>query len=101
MLSDADIDRLGALLRSDRFSRATLTDKTGVMVDAAGMRMLSLNETGMFLVEELVSGLRLEALVEGLVREFRVSGPAARQDLERFLEALNGFVLAEGPESKS
>jgi hypothetical protein len=92
MLSDADVDRLGALLRSDRFSRAKLTDKTGVMIEAERMRMLSLNETGMFLVEELVSGLGLEALVEGLVREFRVSGPVARQDVERFLGELEGFV---------
>jgi hypothetical protein len=96
MLSDANVARLGALIRSDRFSRAKLTDMTGVMVDAVGMRMLSLNETGMFLVEELVSGLGVEALVEGLVREFNVSSPVAREDLEKFLEELSGFVDAPG-----
>ncbi len=92
MLSDADLSRLGDLLRSDRFSRAKLTDGTGVMVDAARMRMLSLNETGLFLVEGLVSGLGAEALVERLVGEFDVSGLVARQDLERFLERLDGFL---------
>jgi len=92
MLSDADVGRIGAVLRSDRFSRAKLTDGTGVMTDAASMRMLSLNETGMFLVEGLVSGLGREALVERLVEEFRVDGPAAHEDLERFLGELDGFV---------
>ncbi len=66
------------------------------MTDAVGMRMLSLNETGMFLVEELVSGQGLETLVERLVREFRVSAPAAREDVEKFLEQLNGFVGNSG-----
>jgi len=92
MLTDADVGRLGALLRSPRFSRAKLTDGTGVMTDAASMRMLSLNETGMFLVEGLVSGLGLEGLVGRLVEEFHVSGPEARRDLERFLVELDGFL---------
>jgi hypothetical protein len=92
MLSDADVGRIGALLRSDRFSRAKLTDGTGVMTDAVSMRILSLNETGIFLVEGLVSGLGLETLVERLVEEFRVSAPEARQDLERFLGELDGFT---------
>jgi len=92
MFSDADVGRIGALLRSDRFSRAKLTDGTGVMTDAVSMRILSLNETGIFLVEGLVSGLGLDTLVERLVGEFRVSAPEARQDLERFLGELDGFV---------
>jgi len=92
MFSDADVGRIGALLRSERFSKAKLTDGTGVMTDAESMRILSLNETGIFLVEGLVSGLGLEALVERLVEEFRVSAPDAREDLERFLGELDGFV---------
>jgi hypothetical protein len=96
MLTDGDVGRLGALLRSGRVSRAKLTDGTGVLVDAAGMRMLSLNETGMFLVEGLAEGLGSEALVERLVEEFDVSAPAARRDLEKFLEDLSGFVELGG-----
>lgn len=92
MLSDVDVGRLGALLQSGRFVRAGLADQSGVVVDTAGTRMLSLNETGMFLVEALASGAGLDALVERLVREFRVSGPTARQDVERFLGELMGFV---------
>ena len=92
MISEADAGRLGALLRSERFSRAKLTDGTGVMVDATGMRMLSLNETGLFLVEGLVAGLGAEDLVVRLVEEFQVSRPAALEDVERFLRELDGFV---------
>lgn len=92
MLSDVDVGRLDALLRSGRLVRTALADRSGVMVDTAGMRMLSLNETGMFLVEEIASGAGPDALVERLVREFRVSEPAARKDVERFLEELTGFV---------
>ncbi len=92
MLMDAEVDRLGTLLRSDRFSRAKLTDRTGVMVDAAGMKMLSLNETGMFLVEELVSGRSPEGLVDRLVKEFRVNRADARRDLEKFLDELDRFL---------
>ena len=92
MLSDVDVGRLGALLRSGRIIRTRLADQSGVMVDTAGTRMLSLNETGMFLVEALASGAGLDALVERLVREFRVSEPTARQDVERFLGELMGFV---------
>ena len=92
MFSDGDVGRIGALLRSERFSKAKLTDGTGVMTDAASMRILSLNETGIFLVEGLVSGLGLDTLVERLVGEFRVSAPEAREDLERFLGELDGFV---------
>lgn len=102
MLSDVDVGRLGALLRSGRIVRTALADQSGVMVDTAGMRMLSLNETGMFLVEALASGAGLDALVERLVREFRVSGPTARQDVERFLGELMGFVsMQDSGESES
>lgn len=92
MLSDTEVQRLASLLRSSRFSRARLTDGTGVMTDATSLRMLSLNETGLFLVEGLVSGLGPEALVERVVAEFNVSAPEARRDLEKFLEELSGFV---------
>ncbi|HQR65942.1 MAG TPA: PqqD family protein [Thermoanaerobaculia bacterium] len=92
MLSEADVARLAEVLRSSRFSRARLTDGTGVMTDAASMRMLSLNETGMFLVEELVAGLGAEALVDRLVTEFSVSASDAHRDLEKFLVELDGFV---------
>lgn len=102
MLSDVDVGRLGALLRSGRIVRTGLADQSGVMVDTAGMQMLSLNETGMILVEEIASGAGLDALVERLVREFRVSGDTARQDVERFLGELMGFVSAqESGESES
>jgi len=98
MLTDGDVGRLGALLRSGRVSRAKLADGTGVMVDAGKMRMLSLNETGMSLVEGLVEGLGPEALVERLVKEFEVGAPAARRDVEKFLEELGGFVDVRGGE---
>jgi len=92
MMSDARVDRLGELLRSERFTRTALADGTGVVLDAEGMRLFSLNQTAMCLLEALASGAGIDALVERLVREFEVSGPTARQDVEKFLGALTGFV---------
>lgn len=94
MVSEIDVRRMGALLGSGRLVRTVLADRSGVMVDTEGMRMLSLNETGMFLVEEISSGVGLEGLVQRLVEEFRVSRPTARKDVERFLEELTGFLPA-------
>jgi hypothetical protein len=92
MMSDARVGRLGELVRSERFTRTALADGTGVVLDAEGMRLISLNQTAMCLLEALASGADLDTLVERLVRDFEVSGPTAREDVERFLGELMGFV---------
>ena len=51
------IEELAALLTSSQYSHKTLADGSGVVLDMAGMRVLSLNRTGMFVVDEIAGQL--------------------------------------------
>lgn len=83
------IDTLSQILASQRLSHTILADNTSVLLDVNGMRVLSLNETGCFLVEAIKRGARTEAqLVEALRQEFNVDKATARRDVGQFLKAL-------------
>lgn len=57
--------------------------------------MICLNDTGVFLWEQLAQVQTVQSLAEALVREYEVDMVHAREDVERFLEKLisTGAVL--------
>lgn len=57
--------------------------------------MMSLNETGAFLFEKLQQGIERDALVDALVREYEISRNLAQNDVDRFIEKVEGEDLFE------
>jgi len=76
-------------LRDERLTQTRLADGSGVILDLESLQVLSLNDTGMFLVERLKAGARtVGELTTALCDEFEVDAEAARRDVDQFLQAL-------------
>ena len=76
-------------LRSGRFAMTRLGDGSGVLLDIEGNQVLSLNETGMFLLDAIAAGTAGEdALLSAMLGAFDVDETTARADLDRFLAEL-------------
>ena len=89
-----DLANLAGSLRSERLTRTALADGTGVILDVDGMHVLTLNETGQFIVERLCDGVeRLDGIVAAIVAEFEIDEPTAHADAVAFLDELERFVL--------
>jgi hypothetical protein len=81
--------QLAAVLASGAIHVARLSDRSGVVLDADGLEIYAVNETGMCLVEALRAGIDdREALVERVCGEFDVDEATAADDLDRFLREL-------------
>lgn len=89
------IEDLAALLASDEeLTQQKLADDTGVILDVESLKVFSLNETGMFLVECLGQGVVTEeALVERLVAEFEVDRETAAEDVRTFVAELGRYLI--------
>jgi hypothetical protein len=93
-----DLAKLAAFITSDRITRTSLADGTGVLLDVEGLHVYSLNETGNFLVERLCEGAASEdELALAVVREFEVDEATALADTRAFLADLEGFFAREKP----
>jgi hypothetical protein len=91
-----DLSRLIERLRCERLAFRRLSDDSGVLVELRGGRMLSLNPAATFLVERIRAGVdTLDELARGLVEEFEVDEPTARQDIEACLEQLDADLSAD------
>lgn len=89
----SNLERLSDLLQSDKVTRTTLVDDTGVILHLDSLQVLTLNETGMFLVERLGEGMRsVHQLITALTEEFEVDEVTARDDVESFLNELDGLL---------
>lgn len=87
------LERLSELLQSDKVTRTTLVDDTGVILHLDSLQVLTLNETGMFLVERLGEGMSsVHQLIAALTEEFEVDEATAREDVESFLNELDGLL---------
>lgn len=83
------IDTIAQFFASRRLNHTILADNTSVLLDVNGMRVLSLNETGCFLVEAIRRGAQTEAqLAATLCQEFDVDEATARRDVGHFLKEL-------------
>jgi hypothetical protein len=58
--------------------------------------VITLNETGAFIWEQLGEERSLDELVEAVSQEFDVEPDQARKDIEDFLEDLRKFDMLEG-----
>jgi hypothetical protein len=58
--------------------------------------VITLNETGAFIWEQLGEERSLDELVEAVSQEFDVETDQARKDIEDFLENLRKFDMLEG-----
>lgn len=84
---------LADLMSSSRVSRTRLPDGTGVVLDIVGLHVMSLNETGQFVVEQLARGLADEdEMVRRMVAEFKVDELTARRDLGVFVVRLRELL---------
>ena len=89
------LEELSRLLASDdEFTQQKLADETGVILDVDSLRVFSLNETGMFLVECMKTGTVTEdGLVERLIAQFEVEEEPARQDVSGFVSELTEHLI--------
>jgi hypothetical protein len=87
------LQRLSELLQSDKVTRTTLVDDTGVILHLDSLQVLTLNETGMFLVDRIGEGMSsVEQLITALSEEFEVDEATARGDIEPFLDELERLL---------
>ncbi len=57
--------------------------------------MITVNETGAFLWEQLMDGSSVEELCTNMVREYAIDEQTARRDIEAFLQILSKNGLLE------
>ncbi len=87
------LPELARLLRSSRYSHQELADGSGVVLDLTGMRVWSLNRTGMAVFGSIVAGVdRREDLIDRLTAAFDVDAPTAAADLDRLLDQLDRLL---------
>ncbi len=84
---------LASALESERFTRQRLADGSGVLLDLERMRVLTLNETAMFLLEEIAAGATTAAaLAERLAAAFEVEPAIARRDVAELVDHLAHYL---------
>jgi hypothetical protein len=88
-VTDARLERLGDALRGGDLAWARLADGTAVIVDARGQHVLTLNETGLLVVDALRDGVASEeVLAARLVEAYEAEPAVAASDVRAFLERL-------------
>lgn len=90
------LEEITAALRSDLCVCKTLDDGTGVVLDLGSSRVLALNATGMFLVEELIQRAgSLGDLTEALTETFEVDRATAERDVRELVADLGRHLVPE------
>ena len=85
---------LSRLLSSDAISQTRLADHSGVILDIDSLRVFSVNQTGMCLIDALRDGIDDHAgLVRRIVEEFDVDNDTAAQDVDAFVEELARYLV--------
>jgi len=90
------LEDIAAALRSDLCVCKTLDDGTGVVLDLGSSRVLALNATGMFLVEELIQRAgSLGDLTEALTTHFEVDRATAERDVRELVADLGRHLVPQ------
>lgn len=90
------LEDIATALRSDLCLSKTLDDGTGVVLDLASSRVLALNSTGMFLVEELIQGASSAGeLSDALTAQFEVDRATAESDVRELIAELGRHLVPE------
>ncbi len=80
-------------LRNGELCLTELGDGSGVILDLDGHQVLTLNASGVVLVNAIASGtLAIDDLVKILREHFDVDEIVAERDVQGFLEELGGYV---------
>jgi hypothetical protein len=88
-----DLTALAATLASERYTHTSLADGTGVILDIEGMHVLTLNQTGEFLIAAVLAGAADDAeLASRLVAEFEVDAPQAQADVAAFIAEMGAHL---------
>lgn len=91
-----DLSDLAAVFSSSRVNRTRLPDGTGVVLDIVSRQVMSLNESGQFVVEKLAAGVSDEQqLVLGMMAHFQVDAEQAHRDLAAFVARLSALLRPE------
>ena len=85
-MNDEPITTIRGALESGRLTINALDDGSGVLLDIDGEQLLTLNRTGMRLVQAIDEGASsVEALRDMLVKEFDVEAERAQVDARAFV----------------
>ena len=85
---------LSRLLSTEAISQTRLADHSGVILDVDSLRVFSLNETGMCLVDALRDGVDdHNGLVDRLISEFDVDHETAARGVDAFVEELARYLV--------
>ena len=88
-MNDLEIESLGKKLQTARLSVTQLPDGNSVALDLYGRQVLTFNETGHFILQQLMGGnLTHQALIGALKSEFEVDATTAGKDIDAFLATL-------------
>lgn len=86
-MNDNPIERIREALDSGRLTINSLDDGSGVLLDIDGEQLLTLNRTGMRLVQSIEDGAEsFEALRDVLLAQFEVEPERAETDARAFVE---------------
>lgn len=85
---------LSRLLSSEAVSHTRLADHSGVILDIDSLKVFSVNDTGMCLVEALRDGIDdHDGLVQRIVEEFDVAPDIAAADVDGFVDELASYLV--------
>lgn len=86
-VNDEPIDTIRDALESGRLTINALDDGSGVLLDIDGEQLLTLNRTGMRLIQTIDDGAAtIEVLRDMLLNEFEVEPGRAESDARAFVE---------------
>ena len=88
-MTQSKLDQASKLVNSEALSHTRLADNTGVILDINGRQVLSLNESGMLLLDQIkASPCELDDLVKSLTDEYDISKDIAQADIDTFLSEI-------------
>lgn len=87
------LEQLQHYLDSGRLTISALDDGSGVVLDVEGEKLVSLNATGLAIVQSAADGAASEQdLAAALAERFAVAPDAARADVRTFLARLMASI---------
>lgn len=91
--TDSDISKISQALSSERLTINRLDDGSGVVLDVQREQLVSMNRTGLMIIEAIAAGASGEAeIAEHLGQSFRIPLERAEQDVRRFTRQLAGAL---------
>lgn len=80
-------------LAAGRLTINALDDGSGVVLDVEGEQLMTMNATGLVIMQSIAEGAdELDAVVHGITAAFDVDAIRARRDIEAFLDRMAGVL---------